>query len=347
MCRLRSCAQSPRLPCHYQPPHPRWFVSTGPDAPARVRCSSWRSALRGPVMGPAAATEAPEALPPRTTGGAIGGSRAATGGAASGGMSGGGAGGSGGSESQPKFRVFLLIGQSNMAGGATPNEADRIEDERIQVLGFDDCGTTGRKYNEWDVASPPLHACWTNGIGPGDHFAKTLLAALPEGDTIGLIPSALPGAGIEMFRKGAVSTQRQDFFIPPDNHWENAYDWMVERARLAQDAGGVIEGMLFHQGETDNMQDTWPDRVAEMVDDLRRDLGLGTPPFIAGELLYGGCCQGHNPLVHQLPVKIENAFYVSAEGLAGSDIFHFEAAGVRTLGVRYADAMRQALGLGP
>jgi hypothetical protein len=243
--------------------------------------------------------------------------------------------------------VFLLIGQSNMAGGATPNEGDRVEDERIKVLGFDDCAATGRKYNEWDAASPPLHACWTNGIGPGDHFAKTLIEALPEGDTIGLIPSAFPGAGIDMFRKGVDSTQRDDFFIPPDDHWQGAYDWMVERARLAQDDGGVIEGMIFHQGETDNGQSVWVDKVAEMVEDLRTDLGLGSVPFIAGELLYGGCCQGHNNLVHQLPTKIDNASYVSTEGLVGIDVFHFDPAGVRTLGARYGEAMAEALGLKP
>jgi hypothetical protein len=111
--------------------------------------------------------------------------------------------------------VFLLIGQSNMFGGAMANAGDLVEDERIRVLGFDDCTATGRRYNEWDTAAPPLHACWWNGIGPGDRFAKTLIEALPEGDTIGLIPVALPGAGIDMFRKGVTSPQRGDFFIPP------------------------------------------------------------------------------------------------------------------------------------
>lgn len=72
-----------------------------------------------------------------------------------------------------------------------------------------------------------------------------------------------------MFRKGITSPQRGDFFIPPDDHWLGVYDWMVERARLAQDAGGVIEGMIFHQGETDNGQDVWVDKVRDMVDPQR------------------------------------------------------------------------------
>jgi hypothetical protein len=65
-----------------------------------------------------------------------------------------------------------------------------------------------------------------------NHFAKTLIEALPAGDTIGLIPSALPGAGIDMFRKGVDSSQRDDFTIPPTiigkaptTGWSNELVW--------------------------------------------------------------------------------------------------------------------------
>jgi hypothetical protein len=37
---------------------------------------------------------------------------------------------------------------------------------------------------------------------------------------------------------------------------------------------------------------------------------------------------------------------VSSEGLAGTDQFHFDAPGVRTLGQRYGEAMSEALGFG-
>lgn len=283
------------------------------------------------------------------SGGASGGAFGAGGGIGGSGGAGssGAVGGSGGAASEPRFRVFLLLGQSNMAGGATPNDDDRVENERIRVLGFDDCGPTGRKHNEWDTASPPLHACWTNGIGPGDHFARTVLAALPEGDTVGLIPAAFPGAGIDLFRKDVAYSGRGDFFVPPDDHWSNAYPWIVERARLAQDAGGEIAGIIFHQGETDNGQEVWVDKVIDLVEDLRADLGTGPIPFIAGELLYGGCCQGHNQRVHEVAMELENAHYVTTQDLVGVDAFHFDAEGVRTLGRRYGEKMVEVLGLSP
>jgi hypothetical protein len=213
-----------------------------------------------------------------------------TGGVTTGGASTGGAetGGVGTGGAQNTFRVYLLIGQSNMAGGAETEPADLVEDERIKVLGYDDCAQTGRVYNEWDTASPPLHSCWSNGIGPGDYFAKTLIEALPAGDTIGLVPCAIPGVDIDFFVKGVVSARRNEFTIPPDNHWDSAYDWVIERAQLAQAAGGVIDGIIFHQGESDSGEPNrslWTDKVKGMVEDLRTDLGGVEFPFVAGELL--------------------------------------------------------------
>ncbi len=283
-------------------------------------------------------------------GAADGGSTQMSSGGATGGVADNGSGGiasTGGATNEPVFHVFLLIGQSNMAGGADTTPEDREEEPRIRVLGYDDCTETGRRYNEWDTASPPLHACWLRGIGPGDYFAKTLLPLLPAGDTIGLVPVAIPGVDIDFFRKGVTSARRSEFVIPPDDHWNTAYDWLMERARLAQDAGGVIDGVLFHQGESDSGQTVWLDKVSEMVDDLRADLDLGEVPFIAGEMLRGGQAEGHNAIIAQLPGRISNALVVSSEGLGGVDQFHFDAAGVRTLGERYGEAMAQALGLTP
>lgn len=263
----------------------------------------------------------------------------------------GGAAGSAGSDpgtggaTGSKFRIYLMIGQSNMTGNAQASDQDKVEDERIKVLGYDDCGDTGRVYNEWDVAAPPLHACWSKGIGPGDYFAKTLIEALPAGDTIGLIPCGIAGVDIDFFRKGVTSERRGEFTIPPDNHWDTAYDWVIERAQIAQEAGGVIDGIIFHQGESDSGRQEWLDEVNGMVEDLRADLGTGEIPFLAGELLYSGACAGHNSVIAQLPQHVTNSFVISAEGLNGVDQFHFDIAGYRTLGQRYGETMIEALGL--
>ncbi len=237
--------------------------------------------------------------------------------------------------------IFLLIGQSNMVGEPKPRAEDEVEHARVFTLAYDDCPNLGRTYNHWYPAKPPLHICH-GGVGPGDSFGKALAAAYPDA-TIGLVPLGIPGVDMDFFVKGAVSGRRREFRIPPDDHWSGAYDWVLERARLAQQVGH-IRGIIFHQGESDTGNSLWVKKVKHMVRDLRADLNLGEVPFVAGELLYGGCCgQWHNPLIAQLPRSISHSRVVSAQGLVGMDAAHFDLASQRELGTRYAAAMIELL----
>jgi hypothetical protein len=267
------------------------------------------------------------------------GGRGGSGGAA-GGRGGSTSGGSGGAD--PNFYVFLLIGQSNMEGVPPAQAQDRETNARVKVLAYDNCSGLGRTYNQWYTASPPLHSCGL-GVGPGDYFGKALATQYPT-KTIGLVPCGIAGVDIAFFQKGVTSTRRGEFRIPPDNHWGGAYEWVLDRARLAQ-RSGVIKGILFHQGESDSGQSAWVGKVKGMVTDLRTDLGIGNVPFLAGELLYSGCCSGHNTIVNQLPGQITNAFVISASGLAAYDQYHFDLAGQRTFGGRYGAKMIEVGGL--
>jgi hypothetical protein len=230
----------------------------------------------------------------------------------------------------PVFHVFLLLGQSNMAGFQQARDEDRIANPRVLALGFDDCPAAGRSEGEWSVALPPLHECWNGALGPGDTFARAMLESYPDGDTIGLVPLALSGQPVERFMKGL-----------PDSR----YDWILARARAALDAGGVIEGMLYHQGESNCGQADWPAKVATFVTDRRRDLGLADDvPFVAGELLHSGGCARHNSLVHEIPRHLPGASVVSAEGLemAEGDPWrvHFSREAEILLGRRFAETLR-------
>jgi hypothetical protein len=262
------------------------------------------------------------------TGPSGGASGASTGGA--GGASAAGAGGSAGGGAV--FHVFLLLGQSNMAGYPKAQAADKVEDPRVRVLGFDDCAETGRKKDQWDTASPPLHECWNGAIGPGDYFAKTVLPALPSADTLGLVPCAISGEKIETFLKVGGSK----------------YSWIIQRAKAAQQAGGVIDGLLFHQGESNCGDSSWPGKVATLVKDLRADLGVAKAPFLAGELVPTGNCANHNTLVNMLPSVVENAYVVSASGLVLDPAdtewhLHFDHDSNVELGKRYGKKMLDVL----
>jgi len=234
------------------------------------------------------------------------------------------------------FHLFLLLGQSNMEGIPSPQAADEVVSPNIFVLGYDDSALPPKRtYNEWGVAIPPLHSREL-GLGPGDYFARAVSAAYPAAK-VGLIPCAIAGVDIDFFRKGVVSARRAEFTIPPDDHWSGAYEWVIERARLAQ-RGGVIRGILFHQGESNPGESDWVEKVAEMVSDLRSDLNLGKVPFLAGELLHEShCARRHNPLVAELPKVIEHAYVISARGLGALDAVHFDLGAQRALGQRYAE----------
>lgn len=232
------------------------------------------------------------------------------------------------------FHVFLLLGQSNMAGFSKVQATDLEKDSRILVLGFDNNQELGRVADIWDTACPPLHEAWAGAVGIGDWFGKTIIDRYPNGDKIGLIPCALSGQRIETFMKG-----------------ENTkYDWIVNRAKKAQEDGGIIEGILFHQGESNNGEPTWPSNVALLIKDLKSDLNLGDIPLLVGELLYSGGCSGHNVLVKQVPTKVKNCHLISAEGLVvdPTDVewnLHFSHDSEVELGKRYANKMIEVLGL--
>jgi hypothetical protein len=221
-----------------------------------------------------------------------------------------------------------------MAGYPKAQAADLVEDPRVLVLGYDNNPALGRVTDQWDVACPPLHEAWNGAIGPGDWFGKTMIQRYPAGDTIGLIPCAISGEKIETFMKVGGSK----------------YSWIINRAKLAQQRGGIIEGILFHQGESNNGDTSWPGKVKTLVTDLRNDLGLGNVPFLAGELLYSGGCAGHNVLVNQLPSVITNCYVISASGLVVDPAdtqwrLHFGHDSQVELGKRYAATMISALHL--
>jgi hypothetical protein len=231
-----------------------------------------------------------------------------------------------------------------MVGTPKAEAADEVENPRVLVLAYEDCAALGRIYNEWYVAKPPLHNCG-GGVGPGDAFAREIAKAYPN-STIGLVPLAISGVDIDFFLKGVVSKRRKKYTIPPDNRWSGAYEWVIERAKLAQQVG-TITGIIFHQGESDTGNAPWVGKVDTLISDLRTDLALGAAPFVAGELLYKGCCgRRHNPLVQQLSQTVSNSRVVSAQGLGGMDGAHFDLAGQRELGKRYGIAMLELLGTG-
>ena len=224
-----------------------------------------------------------------------------------------------------EFYVYLLMGQSNMAGRGKMTEADRRPVRRVWML---------NKEGQWVPAAHPLHFDKPTiaGVGLGMSFAQRMCEEDPS-IQIGLIPCAFGGTPLSRWSKGG-------------DLYENA----VARAKIAMQ-DGTLKGVLWHQGESDSGKaetaDTYADRLAKMIQDLRGDLDAPKLPFVAGRLGEFFLERKDFPLgpkvdaaLADLPKHVELTACASAKGLAPkSDRVHFNADALREFGRRYAEEM--------
>ena len=257
-------------------------------------------------------------------------------------------------EVDPNFHIYLCFGQSNMEGNTQWEAIDNAYvDPRFQMLSTDNFNSPKRVVGEWYTALCPI--VHTKGkLGPTDYFGRTMVAALPTNHKVGVIAVALCGCPIEVFDK---DLYKQLMANNADAYWcklaknhynSNPYGRMVDMAKKAQQVG-VISGILLHQGCGNLGDPKWPSMVNKVYNDLLTDLGLKATdvPLFVGEVLYedmGGVCAAHNPVIAQVPSVIPTAHVVSAENIPGKDSYHFNAAGYRTLGRRYAAEVLKVMG---
>ena len=252
-------------------------------------------------------------------------------------------------EPDPNFHIYLAFGQSNMEGQGPIESQDRIVDERFQVLSTVG-GCNGRELGEWYDATPPLASCFSR-IGPTDYFGRTLVKKLPEEIRVGVVVVAVGGCDIQLFEKNNYKSYNllSYMFNVVNSYGGNPYGRLIEMGKKAQEAG-VIKGILLHQGETNNGQQNWPNRVKGVYEDILTDLNLKAEdvPLLAGEVVQsnvGGLCGGMNSIIQQLPNVIPTAHVISSQGLEQQgDGYHFSTAAYRTFGERYAEEMLKILG---
>lgn len=209
--------------------------------------------------------------------------------------------------------VFLLIGQSNMAGRAPLEDSDREAVPGVSLLNAD---------GKWEPAQSPLNRFASNRkvlsmqrMGPGDGFIRRLRALRPD-RTIGLIVNARGGSRIEEWGED------QPYYVNTLKRWKRA-----GRPKIA--------GILWHQGEGNANDPDYLDKLAKLVARLRSDLNDPAVPFVAGEV-YGD--RPVNKLIGKLPETVDRTAVVSVESLNVFDGVHFDRKGQLTLGARYADA---------
>jgi Carbohydrate esterase, sialic acid-specific acetylesterase len=230
--------------------------------------------------------------------------------------------------SKDQFHLFLLVGQSNMAGRGVVEEQDKKPHPRVLMLS---------KEGKWVSAIDPMHFDKpAAGVGLGKTFGQIIAEANP-GVSIGLIPCAVGGSHIDAWKPGA-------FYAPTNSHpWDDA----VKRAAVALKSG-TLKGILWHQGEGDSLPElaqAYEPKLHDLIARLRKELNAPDVPFIAGQMgKFDGVPWPPEKVIvdkaHQnLAKKVPHTAFVSAEGLKHKgDKVHFDSPSFRELGKRYAEA---------
>jgi hypothetical protein len=255
----------------------------------------------------------------------------------------------------PNLYIFLCFGQSNMEGQGKIQTQDQTVDSRFQIMAAVTSTNLRRSMGSWYIATPPL-CRGTTGLCPADYFGRTMVANLPSNIKVGVINVSVAGCAIELFDK-----DRYQMYASTAPSWMtsiiaeyggNPYARLVQIAQLAQ-KDGVIKGILLHQGESNVGDSQWSAKVKRVYDNLMTDLSLDPTqvPLLAGEVVnadQGGACASMNSTIALLPKTIPNSYVISSKGCTDTtDNLHFNSAGYRELGTRYATKMLSLLGVVP
>jgi hypothetical protein len=224
------------------------------------------------------------------------------------------------------FYLFLLMGQSNMAAERSVDDRDREVAGRILV--FDPSGTKGWLASTAADGKDPVRY----PVGPGFGFAAELARKYPQ-ITVGLIPVAVGGSGLNSWEKGAGN-----------------YKTAVARVELVAKTG-VLKGVLWHLGETDAYRTnddphSYGKRLAQMIADLRAELKSPDLPFVVGQIghwvarkrsfAFAGII---NQQLTAIPSQVKRTACAASDGLGheGGNL-HFNPAASHEFGRRYAAA---------
>lgn len=300
--------------------------------------------------------------------------------------------------------VYLLIGQSNMIGfsgdgtrqafpGGPDEPDDRIlqlnvtkNNEFVEFLEYDDYIERDSNVVEPAIvkAEDPLHIPLdpnnTSGkdldfIGLGLSFAKAALNNTTQ--NIVLVPAAWSGSAFCTNEDGPPGQWNSEASDNPDlgNTW--IYERAVTRANIAlEETGGILRGILWHQGESDANERCAPvyqENMEKLIGNLRQTIQAdqrgdvarqadSNIPFVVGTMSRGsderwdlsefiGPKQTIDDVHKLLPGQFphvglsNNDDLVPDNGFAcgNSSCIHFGPRALREMGNRYYEALLRAM----
>jgi hypothetical protein len=166
-----------------------------------------------------------------------------------------------------KVWVFILAGQSNMAGRGLVEPQDTIQNKRILTI---------NEKEQLIYAKEPLHFYEPTmaGLDCGLSFGKTLLRGIPSNISVLLIPAAVGGSSISQWLGDSVHRKVK------------LLTNFKEKVEVAKKYG-TIKAVLWHQGESDANKESIPlydQRLSSLFDAFRRIVQNSSLPIVVGEL---------------------------------------------------------------
>lgn len=227
---------------------------------------------------------------------------------------------------KPGSKIFLLMGQSNMAGrGKITEEFKNLGNNKVLMLNAN---------HEWVLAKHPIHFDKPKavGVGPGLAFGMALADAYPK-DTIYLVPCAVGGTSISKWEPGAFDQATQT----------HPYDDAVMRIKAAMKKG-KITGAIWLQGESDSNPKAaavYLSKLKTLIERIRTETNKPKLPFVVGEL---GTFRNNYALINselnKLTSSISYTALVTSENLTHKgDTTHFDGASATVYGERFAKEM--------
>jgi hypothetical protein len=223
--------------------------------------------------------------------------------------------------------IFILAGQSNMAGRGIVEPQDTISDASIFTLD---------KEMNLVAAKEPLHFYEPNltGLDCGLSFAKELRSQIPANIEIVLIPCAVGGSSIDQWLNDSAHRNVK------------LYSNFKDRVTVVKSMG-TIKGILWHQGESDahpNKLPNYQNKLEQLFQNFRTDVGDESLLILAGELgeyaepeERNNNWKALNHTLHKVAKNDENLSIVSSKGLKSNpDMVHFNSEAQRELGKRFA-----------
>lgn len=222
--------------------------------------------------------------------------------------------------------VFVMAGQSNMAGRGIVEPHDTVPDPRIFTI---------NQKNEILVAKEPLHYYepTRTGLDCGLSFAKALLKSVPANVSILMVPTAVGGSSIQQWLGD--STYRNVKLL------SNAR----EKISVARKVG-TMKGILWHQGETNAMTNRdiigHSGNLKALAKIFRDMAGNDNLPFLVAELgSFSKYAEAFVRINEQLTAYVKadsfSAFIKTNDLHHKGDSLHFDSQGQRLMGERFAN----------